>query len=434
MLQFIDILTLILQIQDKFMTVGKYPNCRFVLELKTIKMLAKEINPGIRIKPLKLSVSDTPHLTIEPNNTCNIRCKACYNFYKGFVKSVDEVKKEIDIGIQKRKLDVITLLGGEPTIHPHLDEIIAYIKSKSLTCNILTNGVVLLNDHDGSFLERLKKAGVDRIILHVDSGQRHIHNDIEAVREKLFDKFEKANINFSLSVTVYPESSGQIPVIMKKYSKYKNFISILATIARDFRKDIDKNPVSGNNNDFFCEYKSISEKLNVEPASYIPSSVDDEFVCWLMYFYFINSETGEAFDISPLVSRMFRKIFYHINGRYMFSLKMKMSTFKALMILSSLIEISAHPRKISRFLELIKRSSFLNKIRFQNIVIQNAPEYNVRKRKAQICYHCPDATIRNGKLTPVCLADLLNPLEKYKEEGKASKEFYNAVYEHMEQL
>jgi len=131
---------------------------------------------------------------------------------------------------------------------------------------------------------------------------------------------------------------------------------------------------------------------------------------------------------------MFRKIFYYINGRYVFSLKMKPSMFKVLTVLSSIIEILAHPRKISGFLGLINRSDLLNKIRFQNIVIQNAPEYNIRKGKAQICYHCPDATIRNGLLTPVCLADILNPLETYKEKGKASKEFYTAVYEHMEQL
>ena len=31
------------------------------------------------MQPLKWSVRDTPHLTIERNTTCDIRCRACYN-------------------------------------------------------------------------------------------------------------------------------------------------------------------------------------------------------------------------------------------------------------------------------------------------------------------------------------------------------------------
>jgi hypothetical protein len=43
----------------------------------------------------------------------------------------------------------------------------------------------------------------------------------------------------------------------------------------------------------------------------------------------------------------------------------------------------------------------------------------------EICYHCPDATIRNGVLVPVCLADWLPP------PGDGGGAIPDAVYRHL---
>ena len=93
-------------------------------------MQVNELKSGIKIKPLKYPLKETPHLTIEPNRTCNMECRSCYTLNKHYVKPLDKVKKEIDLAVAKRKLETISLLGGEPTLHPHLSEIIRYIKLK----------------------------------------------------------------------------------------------------------------------------------------------------------------------------------------------------------------------------------------------------------------------------------------------------------------
>ena len=53
---------------------------------------------------------------------------------------------------------------------------------RGLNCHILTNGVRILEDRDGGFLAGLIRAGLDKVFVHIDSGQRHVHGDVEAAR------------------------------------------------------------------------------------------------------------------------------------------------------------------------------------------------------------------------------------------------------------
>nr|NIQ17597.1 radical SAM protein [Candidatus Aenigmarchaeota archaeon] len=190
-------------------------------------MKVTDIGKKINLKPLKLSVRETPHLTLETNLTCNIRCRGCYNLYKTYVKPLSQVKSEIDLALQKRNLETITLLGGEPTLHPDLVEIIRYTKSKKVICEMLTNGVVFLEDKNDHLLDEIIRAGLDRIVLHVDVGQSHIHQDIDGVRHRLFRKFEQRRIFFSLSITIYHDNKNEIPSLMKRFARYRYFDGIL---------------------------------------------------------------------------------------------------------------------------------------------------------------------------------------------------------------
>ena len=136
-------------------------------------MNIEDLKNKASIKPLKLSNKETPHIVIEPTMECNISCRICYNLSRGHTKTLDQVKREIDLAISKRNLDTISILGGEPTLHPDLADIIAYIKSRNLHCQLLTNGILFLSDKDDTLLNKIVEAGVNRIILHVDVGQKH---------------------------------------------------------------------------------------------------------------------------------------------------------------------------------------------------------------------------------------------------------------------
>ncbi len=397
-------------------------------------MKVTDIKRGINLKPLKLSVRETPHLTIETNLTCNIRCRGCYNLYKTYIKPLFQIKSEIDLALQKRNLETITLLGGEPTLHPDLVEIIRYAKSKKVICEMLTNGVVFLKDRNERLLDEIIQAGLDRIVLHVDVGQSHIHDDINKVRHILFKKFEKRKIFFSLSTTIYHDNKGEIPSLMREYSRYRYFDGILSILEINTPNNFFKDFVPGKNPRLFYEYKHISEELRVEPSAYIPSSLDDDYISWLMFFYYINTKTRETMDISPEYNRLFRKIYRFFMGRHVFGITSSPWLFPFSFLVTCLAETLLHPKKIFVIRKLLTKSRWLRDLRFHYILIQRGPEFNHEKNQVQMCYHCPDATIRNGKLTPVCAADLINPLRDEATKKEINEELYKTIYAHLEQI
>lgn len=397
-------------------------------------MKVTDIKKENNLKPLKLSVKETPHLTIETNLTCNIQCRGCYNLYKTYVKPLSQIKSDIDLALKKRNLETITLLGGEPTLHPDLIEIMQYIKSKNVTCEMLTNGVAFLEDRKDILLNRIIQAGLDRIVLHVDVGQSKIHNDINAVRHTLFKKFEKRKIFFSLSTTIYHENRGEISSLMKDFSRYRYFDGILSILEICVPNNFFKDYVPGKNPQLFYEYERISEELNVQPTAYIPSSLDDAEISWLNYFYYFNTKTQETMSISPEYSRFFRKAYRFFTGRHIFGVTTSPWLSPFSFLLTCLVEISLHPKKFFEITKLIRQSHWLRHLRFHFILIQNGPEFNHEKNQIQMCYHCPDATIRNGKLTPLCVADLINPFPENANQKEIPENLYRTIYSHLEQI
>jgi hypothetical protein len=48
--------------------------------------------------------------------------------------------------------------------------------------------------------------------------------------------------------------------------------------------------------------------------------------------------------------------------------------------------------------------------RVQFITVQSPPLIDFAAKRASVCRGCPDATVRNGRLVPVCIADMVSPL------------------------
>jgi organic radical activating enzyme len=391
-------------------------------------MKHNQLKNGFRLRALKYPLAKSPHLTIETNRTCNLHCRLCYNLERNTIKAIDDVKKEIVLGLQKRKLSAITLLGGEPTPHPHLPEIVSFIKSKRLFCQLLTNGLVFLRDEKDELLVKLIFSGIDRIFLHVDSGQSHIHKDIEATRQALFSKLEEKKIHFSLALTLYEEEREKIGQIIKSCLPYRYFDGILAVLARE--------PLAADdhNGDLLAEHKSLCRDLSLDPTTYVPSNLDDSQVCWLLYFYFINASTGQTLSLSPSLDHAFRALYRLATHRNFFTLDISPLLQKWMGLLAVTCEALSQSKKMPAFLDLFKKEGGIRDIRFHFIVIQSAPEFNHEKNRYEMCYHCPDATIRNGMLTPVCVADLINPFDGYSNGPLLYPDLYREVYDHLGEL
>jgi MoaA/NifB/PqqE/SkfB family radical SAM enzyme len=102
---------------------------------------------------------------IIPIRRCNLNCTYC-NEYDDFSKPVaTEVLFERVDRLGKLGTGIITISGGEPLLHPDLDQIIGRIRGTGAITGLITNGYLLTGDR----IERLNRAGLDHMQISIDN-------------------------------------------------------------------------------------------------------------------------------------------------------------------------------------------------------------------------------------------------------------------------
>ena len=110
--------------------------------------------------------TDHPILAhIIPMRRCNLACAYCNEY--------DDSSKPVPLETVRHRLDhlaalgttIITISGGEPLLHPDLDEIIAHIRSHSMIAGMITNGYLLTAER----VKRLNRAGLDHLQISIDN-------------------------------------------------------------------------------------------------------------------------------------------------------------------------------------------------------------------------------------------------------------------------
>src|SRR5260370_34075609 len=94
---------------------------------------------------------------------CNLACTYCNEF--------DDVSDPVPLDEMLRRIDdlgrlgtsVITISGGEPLLHPELDQIIARIRRTGAIAGMITNGYLLMPDRT----QRLNAAGLGETQNHM---------------------------------------------------------------------------------------------------------------------------------------------------------------------------------------------------------------------------------------------------------------------------
>jgi MoaA/NifB/PqqE/SkfB family radical SAM enzyme len=102
---------------------------------------------------------------IIPTRRCNLSCAYC-NEYDDYSKPVplETMKHRVDL-LGNLKTGIITLSGGEPLLHPELDDIIRHIRQVGALAGLITNGYFLMPDR----IQRLNDAGLDYLQISIDN-------------------------------------------------------------------------------------------------------------------------------------------------------------------------------------------------------------------------------------------------------------------------
>ena len=102
---------------------------------------------------------------IVPIRRCNLACTYCNEF--------DAISAPVPLPTMLRRVDrlaelgttIITFSGGEPMLHPDLDEIVRHVRRRGAIATLITNGYLLTVDR----IRRLNQAGLDYLQISIDN-------------------------------------------------------------------------------------------------------------------------------------------------------------------------------------------------------------------------------------------------------------------------
>jgi MoaA/NifB/PqqE/SkfB family radical SAM enzyme len=149
---------------------------------------------------------------IVPTRRCNLACTYCNEF--------DDFSQPVPLVTMLGRIDrlaelgttVITISGGEPLLHPELDEIIRHIRRRGSIATLITNGYLLTPDR----IRRLNRAGLDHLQISIDNVKpdKISMKSLKVLDQKLEWLSQHAsfriNINTVLGTSERPEDAAAV--------------------------------------------------------------------------------------------------------------------------------------------------------------------------------------------------------------------------------
>ncbi len=113
-----------------------------------------------------LASTDHPVLAqIIPVRRCNLSCKYCNEYDKtSNPVPAETLKRRID-KLAKLGTTAITFSGGEPLLHPELEELVGHVRQAGMIAGLITNGYLLTVER----IQKLNEAGLDHLQISIDN-------------------------------------------------------------------------------------------------------------------------------------------------------------------------------------------------------------------------------------------------------------------------
>lgn len=158
------------------------PAAAAVLSSRAAVFLPAHPLRALRRGALALVDADRPFLAqLVVTRRCNLAC--------GYCNEYDDFSKPVPTEVIKARLDhlaqlgtcVVTLTGGEPLLHPKLDELVAHAAAHGMVCTMISNGYAFTR----RWIDRLNRAGLTLVQISIDNLEPN------EVSEKSLSKIQK---------------------------------------------------------------------------------------------------------------------------------------------------------------------------------------------------------------------------------------------------
>lgn len=371
---------------------------------------------------------DVPHALLDILRGCNLRCQACYNHTDPRIKPFDEVKAEVDELLRLRRLQSISIVGGEPLLQPELCDIVRFLRFRGLHVEIFTNGLLL----DRAACVRLKEAGADLVFLHIDSGQDRPELAASAAwpdrRHLISEKaacVTAAGMEAGLAITAYPDRPWEVEdcvkltldledlgyLLVTRFREHAAIVGIEGDLAAGLKATVVGTPHASPKNmrSHLDMQHMLNERHAIRPFAGLGSNRDPHDARWLSYLVCTINRHGQRRMTQGLrasaCERIFSALYRQFAGRYLFFVPWNATRFWLQLLLNAASGGSVMGNIRLAWSALLPG----NRLHAKRLLFQNPAEVDASGIISH-CFNCPDATFHHGKLVPVCLADLCRPL------------------------
>lgn len=364
---------------------------------------------------------NVPHGLLDILRGCNIKCAACYNTEPNKLKRLEEIEDELNLMSGLRKLNSVSLVGGEPTLHPQLLEIIRMIRHRGLHTELFSNGVLVDDQAARSF----KEAGVSIMMFHIENGQ--VRHDLPAnytapdlwnLRRAKLALAASHNLDPGLTLTAHLETPEEIDEIVTFFINDPHALYLLVTLYHDITAiesihgDLHAgmqgtltNPQVAQNNWNMAMIQQRMAKLGLSPFAYLGSNVNKTSPRWLSYLVAAthdpNGGDADWLDLTPsYMEPAFLRLHHLVMRRFPFYQEQHPDRLRQQIVLNGLL--GGRRAKNAAFLARIRGKEA--RLMAKRIVFQR-PASVLQDGTVEHCRNCPDAVIKNRRLVPVCISD-----------------------------
>jgi MoaA/NifB/PqqE/SkfB family radical SAM enzyme len=167
------------------------------LRTEHIRRVARSLLIGAR------AIADRDHpilAQIIPMRRCNLACTYCNEY--------DKTSEPVPLSAVQGWLDklhelgteIVTCSGGEPMLHPNIDDIIAGIRHRGMVAGLITNGYFLQVER----IARLNRAGLDYLQISIDNVRPDevSQKSLKVLDRKLQNLAEHAQFHVNVNVVL----------------------------------------------------------------------------------------------------------------------------------------------------------------------------------------------------------------------------------------
>ncbi len=377
---------------------------------------------------LPWSLNDNILAWLEPTKRCNLACEGCYSRNDpNSDKSVDAVRRDLDVLLRERKVHSISIAGGDPLVYPHIADVVRMIHSEyGLPTIINTNGLALTP----SLLKDLKKAGLQGFTFHIDSTQNRPHHknlgEVELGELRLHYArmvADAGDMGCAFNATISRETLPHVPRLVDWAQQHIDivhgmvFILLRTTRTREFQyfangKSIDTHEklvyLDDDRNSVPLTAQDVVDTIRTEhpdfaPCAYLGGTKDPNSFKWL-----ISGRLGTPEKIYGYVGARYMELLqtghHALTGKY-YAYAPPAVLRAGRSMLAAFAPLDDGVRKAAaEYARDLLRPRVPPRVHFQSIIIIQ-PIDMMPDGEMNMCDGCPDITVHDGRLVWSCRLD-----------------------------